>query len=208
VQGILFDLDGTLLDTADLIINSFKHTFRVHEGREASEAEICPYLSMTLANVFKDKGENAQQFIDTYRDYHFKYYEQTVMLFDGAKETLAKLNANGIKFAAVTSRRTASARRGLEITGVLKYFSSIVGNDRSEKHKPDAEPLLLAMEEMRLLPKDCVMVGDSASDILAGKNAHTKTAAVCWTRSSLNALLELKPDYIIETPRDLIKFIE
>lgn len=205
VKGILFDLDGTLLDTADLILASFKHTFRVHEQVEVDEKTLYPYLSMTLRDIFHDKGELMESMIDTYRDYHFKYYDATVKLFPNTLPALGHLHAAGIKFAAVTSRRTPSAKRGLEITGALPYFTSIVGNDRSSKHKPEPEPLYIAMRELCLKPEECVMVGDSVNDILAGKNAVTKTAAVRWTRSEWSELVAAQPDLIIDTPADFIK---
>jgi len=202
MRGILFDLDGTLFDTADLILASFRHTLRVHERREASDEELRPYLSMTLADVFRAKGSAAQAMIDTYRAYHFTYFEDTLHLFPGVLEALTDLCEKGCKLAAVTSRRTSSARRGLEITGALPYFSSIVGNDRSEKHKPDPEPLHLAMRELALVPVQCVMVGDSANDLLAGKNAGAKTAAVRWTRANWQEIAAEKPNYIFEKPED------
>lgn len=208
IKGILFDLDGTLLDTAELILASFKHTFRVHEQREIADEALYPYLSMTLEDSFRDKGELAKAMIDTYRAYHFQYYDTAVKLFPDTLPVLTALHTSGIKFAAVTSRRTSSARHGLELTGIVNLFSSIVGNDRSSTHKPSPEPLYLAMQELGLTPAECIMVGDSASDILAGRNAGIKTAAVRWTRVPWEVLAAAQPDFILNVPTDFIKLAD
>jgi pyrophosphatase PpaX len=204
-KAALFDLDGTVLDTSDLIINSFKYTFQKHYNRDLASHEIYEFFGKTLRAAMEYLGpDQVEELIKTYRKYSLTHHDQMITIFSGVVETIQTLYNAGIVMAIVTSKTKDTALRGLKIFDLDKYFSVIIGVEQCENHKPHPEPVTTALFQLRMNPEECLMVGDSSFDLISGRQAGVKTAAVRWTRVSWETILMEKPDYILEDMHDLL----
>ncbi|QNU66993.1 HAD-IA family hydrolase [Ruminiclostridium herbifermentans] len=206
---VFFDLDGTLIDTVPLILESFNYTFMHHFGVTRPQEEIIRYIGMPLMNHLKDiyPGQE-EELAKTYREYNEKKHDRSIAIFIGIHQLIKTLYEKGIVLGVVTSKRQELAIRGLRIFNLMDYFLFVNGSEASTKHKPDGEPLIKAMEKANVKNKDEVLyVGDSPLDILCAKNAGVKSAAVAWTYSPIDELERVKPDIFIEKPMDLIKYV-
>lgn len=203
-KGILFDLDGTLLDTSGMIVASFQHTFQVHYGKVLEPAQIHRFFGKTMLEAMSvlaaDKDPDI--LIDTYRQ-HQMAHDDDMGIFPHVAETLTALAGRGIKMAVVTSRRRETAISGLEKFGIRRHFPVVIGAHQCEKHKPDPEPIYKALDALGLKSGECLMVGDSPADIAGGHNANMKAAAVKWTYMDWGCLEREKPEYVLETMADL-----
>lgn len=208
IKGILFDLDGTLINTNMLIINSFKYVFKENLDLIVEDNEIVQYfgepLAYTMAKYTKDRVE---ELVEKYVEYSLSIHDEYTESFKGVEEGLIILREKGYKLAIVTSKRRTTALRGLRLFDLEKYFEVIVSPEDTEKHKPEGEPVLKACELLNLKPEEVVMVGDSHNDILCGKNAGSKTCLVKYTALPLEKLLEHKPDYVIDSVEEILNII-
>lgn len=206
-RAVLFDLDGTLIDTNHLIVTSFRHVFREKLGREVDPAEIYPHFGEPLPATMEFFAPGrADEFVAFYRDFNIANHDTLLRHFPGMPEAVAALKQAGVKLGVVTSKKSDMARRGLRVSGLEPFFDAVVGMDETAKHKPDPEPALLALQRMgERSGNDVLMVGDSVFDILCGRNAGLKTAAVGWTvieRATLDR--DAEPHYWLERPEDLV----
>lgn len=207
-KGILFDFDGTILDTSGLIIASLQHVAKVHCGKVLSEADLRPILGRTMRDTMQvlAPGWPQEPLIATYRAHQIAN-EDRISIFPTVEETLMALNAVGIRMAIVTSRRRETAICALERFGIEKYFSVVVGAHQCKKHKPDPEPLYMALDALQLTSAECVMVGDSPADLAGGHNAGMKSAVVRWSYMDWACLREEKPEYVLEYMADLKEIV-
>jgi pyrophosphatase PpaX len=183
VATLLFDLDGTLIDSLGLIRASYEHTCRAHLGRAMSEDEWLEGLGRPLAWQFRRytaDAESVAAMIATYRAHNSAHHDQLVRPFAGVREALAELRGRGLGLGVVTSKLRAGARRGLAHCGLADLFEVVIGADDVTRAKPEAEPVERALELLGGRPESCVMVGDSPHDVAAGAAAGARTAAVLW----------------------------
>ncbi|WP_425060995.1 Pyrophosphatase PpaX [Sporomusa carbonis] len=204
-KGLLFDLDGTLIDTSELIIRSFQHTFKQHYDRILSLQEIYAFFGKPLKAAMEHYGpDKVDELIKTYREFNLNHHDELTTGFTGVPEAIHKLYNAGILTAIVTSKTKSTAIRGLRLFDMHKYFPVVIGHEECQKHKPDPEPVLLALAQLKLSPSECLMVGDSPFDLASARAAGVKTAAVRWTRIDWENLLTEQPDYVLETINDLL----
>ncbi len=211
---ILFDLDGTLVDTTDLILQSFAHAFDSHlpgrlPSRESLVATFGRSLPETLDEIAAAEGvTDARAFgeamLATYRDFQRLHHDVLIRPFPGVAEMLDGLARGGHDLGLVTSKMEGFARRGLRMFDLERHFQTAVFHDDTERHKPDPEPLLLAAERAGRSPGEVIYVGDSTHDIVAGRAAGMKTVAVLWGPFSRHVLEAERPDWIIERPGQLL----
>ena len=214
---ILFDLDGTLVDTTDLILRSFVHTFDVHSpgrapSREALIATFGRSLPATLREMARDEGaENpeawAAQMLATYRGFQREHHDRLIQAFDGVEDMLRELKADGHRLGVVTSKMEGFARRGLRLFGLEEYFEVGVFHDDTATHKPDPAPLLLAAERGGVAPSTVTYVGDSTHDIIAGRAAGMRTIAVLWGPFDRAVLEAERPDHLVAHPAELLAIL-
>lgn len=208
IKAVLFDLDGTLIDTNNLIIQSFKHTYKKHLNEDVPESEILMYfgepLLDTLARYDKD---NAHILIQTYRAYNEAIHDELTKEIAGVKETLRELKALGIKLGVVTSKRGELAERGLKLFNLQDFMEVIVTPEHTAKHKPDAEPVLKACELLKIQPEEALMVGDSHFDILCGNNAGAKTCLVKYTALPVEKIMIHNPDFAVDEIKDILEIV-
>lgn len=149
---VLFDLDGTLIDTNDLVLESLKYTIKTHLGAEIEDARLYKYFGQPLVNIMADlNAAMAEQMVDTYRRYNALKHDDLVKLFPQVPETLEELKNRGIHTAVVTSKMKGMAVRGLEKFNLREYFDACIAFEDTERHKPDPEPILKALEVLVML---------------------------------------------------------
>ncbi len=206
---IFFDLDGTLIDTIPFILESFNYTFIHHFGETRPEDETLSYIGMPLINHLKDiYPGREEELARTYREYNQRRHDNCVGIFIGIYELIKSLYEKGLVLGVVTSKRRDLAVRGLKLFNLEDYFLFVNGSEETAKHKPDGEPLIKAMEIAGVTNKEEVLyIGDSPLDIMCAKNAGVKSAAVAWTYSPRCDLEKEGPDFFLEKPADLLRFI-
>ncbi|WP_181347315.1 pyrophosphatase PpaX [Thalassobacillus sp. CUG 92003] len=209
IRTILFDLDGTLIDTNELIIASFRHTLDQFSDRTYSREEILsfigPPLRDSLQRVDPDKVE---EMVKVYREHNHAHHAHYVKAYEGVVETIQYLKAKGYQLGIVTTKMRQSVHMGLELTGLDGLFDVIIALDDVVHAKPDPEPIEKAMDALHANAYETMMVGDNTHDIEAGQRAGVKTVGVAWTVKGRNVLDELNPDYMLEQMSQIIDVIE
>lgn len=208
ITTILFDLDGTLIDTNDLIIQSFLHTLEKYYPSKYKRADVLPFIGPTLTETFSSMDESkVEEMIQTYRTFNLSNHDLLVKEYEGVFETVQTLKEKGFKIGIVTSKISDVVMKGLTLTKLDQFFDVVVALDHVEKAKPDPGPIFMALEKLHSVPEETIMVGDNHHDVLAGKNAGVKTAAVAWSVKGRDYLLGYKPDYLLENMRDLLPIV-
>lgn len=209
IKAVLFDLDGTLINTNDLILKSFKHTFKTMLDLEPTEEEITMNYGRPLQEIFKSYDENRiEEMINCYRKINLELHDDECKEFADVDLMLQTLKNKGIKIGVVTSKKSDMAERGAKLMGIFKYFDTFITPEVTIKHKPEGEPVLKACENLGVSPSEALMVGDSPYDILAGKNAGAKTCGVKYTALPLEKLGESKPDFYVDKPLEILDLVE
>ena len=143
-----------------------------------------------------------------YRAFNIANHDNIVTIFEGVYDTIKTLKENGYKIGIVTTKLSDVVNMGLRLTKLDEFFDVIVALDHVKNAKPDPEPVLMALEQLGSSPEEAIMVGDNSHDILAGKNAGTKTAGVAWTLKGRDFLASLQPDYLLDNMSDLLTILE
>ncbi len=217
VAAVLFDLDGTLVDTIPLIIACYRHTLAVHTpGYDPGERVIIGNLGRSLEAILCDyaraagvanPAEMARAMVETYRAFQRVHLPLLIRPYDGIREALLGLRARGLTLGVVTSKVEWAARETYERYGIGEFLSVAVFHDDTERHKPDPEPLLLAAEKGGLDISRTVYVGDSVHDMAAGKAAGMRTIGALWGPSGREELLAAGADELATTPQELLELI-
>ena len=202
----LFDLDGTLIDSIDLILRSYRHTLKTHRGIEPPDEIWMEGLGTPLWVQFRHWTEDPaeiQAMVATYRDYNLANHDAMVRPYEGVADEVLRLKARGKTLGLVTSKMRSGALRGLKLLGLTETFDAIVGSDEVKNPKPHPEPVERALELLGAPASTAVFIGDSRHDIECGRAAGVKTAAVLWGPFSRADLEGSKPDFWLERPTDL-----
>ncbi len=211
IKTILFDLDGTLVDTNEVIVQSYQEAFKTHFVELSfSKAEIVDLIGpplRTIFNRFTDQTAKVDQAIETYLG-HYKSHEHDLFsLYPDVIKVLKTLKTQGYRIGIVTSKFSKSAMPSVEHFNLMPYFDTFVALEDVKAPKPDPEGVLLAMDRLQAEPENTIMIGDNQSDILAGQNAGVYTAGVAWSIKGKQHLNDVNPDYMLETMNDLLKII-
>jgi len=208
VNTILFDLDGTLINTNELIIQSFLHTLEKYYPNKYTREDVLSFIGPPLYDTFvaMDK-ERVQEMIDTYRAFNHAQHDVLVKEYETVYETVKTLHEKGFKLGIVTTKIRSTVLMGVKLTKLDRFFDCIITLDDVERAKPDPEPVFKALAELKSTPQETIMVGDNHHDILAGKNAGTKTAGVAWTIKGREYLEQYQPDYMLEKMSDLLAIV-
>lgn len=207
--GILFDLDGTLLDTEQLILESYRHVFKKYKpGYILSKEELLSFLGPPLVTSFKCYFDDSmmEELIVYYRQFNHANHELYVTIYPTVIETLERLKKEQYPLAIVTTKYSIAANIGLDLFDLHKYFDTMIALDDVEKTKPDPEGILKAMKQLHV--NDAIMIGDNVSDIQAGKNAGIRTVAVKWASKGYHDMEKLKPDLLIDRMSDILEYIK
>ena len=182
-DAVLFDLDGTLLDSIELILVSYRHTLAAHDLPPRSDEDILSGVGATLSAQFVRWGypERAEELAATYIEHNLRVHDQHVRPFPGIVELVRALEARGVPLALVTSKRRKGGEAGLRALGLHDAFPVAIYGDEVTRPKPDPEPVLRALAGLGLAPsKGITFIGDAIHDVDAGKAAGVHTIAVSY----------------------------
>lgn len=213
IDTVLFDFDGTIMDTNSVILMSWQHTFRTLEGCEKEEEVITATfgepLEVTMGKFFPNI--DVDHAIEVYRSFHHENFTDLIALFPGMKEVVESVKQKGYKTGLVTSRLYRTVMEGLEKYDLKKYFDVIITPDDTTKHKPDPAPINIALEKLGSKAENAVMLGDTTFDILCARNAGVESILVSWSLALAGKTKEdmgdAAPDYIINRPEELFEII-
>jgi pyrophosphatase PpaX len=209
--AILFDLDGTLLDTLELLLGSMRHAFAEREGLAPTTEEWIAGIGTPLRTQlrpFAESDEDVERVVERYRGYQLAHHDRLLKSYADVHATLELLHARGHPLGVVTSKMNDIMHRGLDHVGIAHLISVAIGCDSCSKHKPDPEPVLVALRELGYEPHEAVYVGDSPHDMYAGRAAGVITIAALWGLFTRQQLEEAQPDYWIERITDLPPLIQ
>lgn len=205
INTILFDLDGTLIDTNELIIASFTHTFD-HYQYDFTREQIIEFNGPPLVETFRNiDPKQYEEMVNTYREHNLRVHDEYVKAFPYVKETLEILKDKNYRLGIVTTKMNDSVGKGLRIANLEGYFDAIVTLDDVSHPKPHPEPVVKAMRLLDADASSTLMVGDNSHDIESGQNAGVKTAGVAWSFKGKERLQKYNPTFMLEDMRDLLK---
>jgi len=201
---VLFDLDGTLVNTIDVIVASYQYAWDAVAGRQVSREEILPWIGRTLPDVFTQEApEQAVELERVYMDFNEAHLDSMVTGFDGIPELLADLNAAGIRTGVATSKRRRTAIPSLRIARVPAETVLACAMDDTTVHKPRPEPLLKGLEVMGEQAEGSCYVGDAVHDLKAAHAAGMAGIGVTWGAGSRDDLLAQPHVAVIDTVDEL-----
>lgn len=209
IKALLFDFDGTLLNTNELIIQTFMTLFDEIFPGQYKRDDILQFIGPSLDQTFqKLTPGKEQEMIAKYREWNLAHHDELVEEYDGVVSTLEQLYALGLRLAIVSTKKRDSIERGLRVMGVQHLFEVKVGLEDVVHVKPDPEPILLAIEQLGVSKEEVIMIGDNSHDIEGGKNAGVKTAGVSWAIKGAEFLKQYNPDYMLEHMTDLLEIVK
>ncbi len=207
IKVLLFDIDGTILDTREFIIQATEHTLTLHGHTVPKKTKISKLVGKPFNEFYTRLTglSEVAQLQKTHREYQLKNLHLS-KIFPRAKETLMALRERGYTMAAVTTRSKITSLDTLRQADVEQCFDVIISKEDAVAEKPHPAPLLKALEILNEIPEHAVMIGDADVDVEAGKNAGTKTIRVTYGFNT-DRLHETAPDYIIHDIKELLTLL-
>ena len=206
-QAVLFDLDGTLVDTVPLIVKTYRQVFRDLDI-PWGDNEVVKYIGLPLVEIAGHfEVKDREHFVELYQHYYKIDHDSATKLFPGTFEIMSHLKGLGIKLGLVTSKGKPVTTRTLAFTKLDGLLDAIVTAHDVINPKPSAEPVEKALAALSVPPERAIMVGDSRFDILTGKESGTRTLGVAWGLESREALERLNPDGLLETWDEINRYL-
>jgi pyrophosphatase PpaX len=206
LDTFLFDLDGTLIDSVRLILDSYHHTLAAHGLPARTDEEWLQGVGTPLRSQFADwqhDPERLEALIATYREYNLAHHDRMVTIYPGVLDAIREVKARGVKTGLVTSKNQQGALRGLRLVGLHGLIDVMVCADDVEHPKPHPEPVERAVRLLGTDPGKAVYIGDSIHDMRSGRAAGVKTAAVLWGPFGREHLAHAEPDYWLDRPEHI-----
>jgi pyrophosphatase PpaX len=203
---VLFDLDGTLVDSGAIILASFKHAARTVLARDVEEEQIAALVGgSNLHDQMRVLSPaHVDELVRVYREHNRPLHDE-LQAFEGVEELMETLSDQGRKLGIVTAKGRQTVDLAFAVLSLERYFDAVVTADMTDRHKPDPAPVLKALELLESEPADAAFVGDSPYDIAAGKAAGVFTVAVSWGKiHPEERLLEAGADVLVHTPKELL----
>lgn len=202
---VIFDLDGTVVDTVELIRDSFRHTAKAVLGHELPDSVLLAGVGQPLMPQMQAiSAEHAQELYDVYREYNHRRHDELIRPYAGMQAALAALRAAGRRLGIVTSKSRDTTAMAFRAVGMRDLFDEVVTATDSTVHKPLPEPVLLCLERLGGDPAEAIFIGDAPADIAAGAAAGLRTAAVTWGLFSPADLVAARPTYVLDSPGQIV----
>jgi pyrophosphatase PpaX len=202
---VIFDLDGTVVDTVELIRDSFRHTVTTVLGHELSDSVMLAGVGQPLMPQMQALSpEHAEELYNVYREYNHRRHDELIKPYAGMQAALMALRAAGRRLGIVTSKSRDTTAMAFRVLGMRDLFDEVVTATDSTVHKPLPEPVLLCLERLGGEAARAIFIGDAPADIVAGAAAGLTTAAVTWGLFSRDDLLAAKPTHVLETPEQIV----
>ncbi|MEP7175231.1 MAG: HAD-IA family hydrolase [Gemmatimonadales bacterium] len=210
LRTVLFDLDGTLIDSVRLILDSYHHTLAAHGYPPRTDEDWLRGVGTPLTVQLAEWGHDPvtlDAMIATYREYNLTHHDRMVTVYPGVVAAIEAIRAAGLRTGLVTSKNRKGAMRGLSLVKLDTGMDVLVCADEVTNPKPHPEPVEKAMALLGADPGSTVYVGDSIHDMVSGRAAGVRTAAALWGPFGRSHLEDATPDYWLETPADLLSLI-
>jgi phosphoglycolate phosphatase len=213
-RQILFDLDGTLIDSTQCGIQATLQAFEIHGLPAPDSSRITALMGIPIERSFailtpaENHPSSWEPLFKTFRDCYSKIAERNIDPFPGIVKLLKTLNENGVRSMVVTSKKRSVAEANCRSTKIIDFLEGVIGSDSVERFKPDPAPVFAACDALGLKELSCVLViGDAPVDIQMGQAAGTSTCAALWGAGSPNQLLEMNPTFSAQRPEDLLAIV-
>ena len=204
---VLFDLDGTLIDSGAIILASMRHAAETVLERRIPDEKLMAAVGGPglVAQMRALDEEHAEELVRVYREHNEPLHEE-LQACVGVLDVLPELTRRGARLGIVTAKRHPTVRLAFDVIPELeRYFDVVVGAEDTERHKPHPDPILEALERLDAEPQDGAYVGDSPFDVQAAKAAGVRAVAVTWGRiHDEERLAREQPDAIVHTPKELL----
>ncbi len=209
VSAVLFDLDGTLLDSYALISESFKHACRQVLTRELTQEDVLERWGWPLHVRFEGVDPSRiNELVHAYLAYYEANQDRLVKLFPGIREMLDALKARRVRMAIVTSKRRYTTGLTVRKFDLASYFGAVISEQDARAPKPAPDPIHEALHRLEVRPEEALMVGDGVFDIQAARAAGVCSAAALWGTHELEALRASGADYILPTTADVVALVD
>lgn len=204
---ILFDLDGTLIDTNELILASFEHTFDIHCPNTYTRADVLPIMGEPLADQMRLFDPNqVKAMVATYRQFNESEHDNYVSLFPHVADCLKQLYQQGITMGVISNKRRKVVEQGLQLFQLDQWMSVVICEGETPNNKPHPDMLLLALDKLNVDAKHTLMVGDSRFDIIAAQRAGIDSVGVAWSLHGED-VKQHQPTYWITDIRELLSLV-
>jgi pyrophosphatase PpaX len=205
-RTILFDLDGTLIDSGAMILASFRHATRTVLAREISDDQLLAYVGSSALREQMERidPERAEELVLAYREHNEPLHAE-LQACSGIVDVLEALGCEGRRLGIVTAKRHATVRLAFDVLPIERYFETVVAVEDTERHKPHPDPILLALERLGARADDAAYVGDAPFDVASAKAAGVFAVGATWGRIHTRERLEAeKPDALVDSPGELL----
>ncbi|MDQ3866896.1 MAG: HAD-IA family hydrolase [Actinomycetota bacterium] len=206
---VLFDLDGTLIDSGAMILASFRHATRTVLAREIPDEELVAAVGgATIHDQMRVFDvERVEDLVEAYRAHNTPLHEE-LEAFEGVDRVLASLRSEGRRLGVVTAKRRRTVDLAFRVLDLGRWFDTVVTAEDTARHKPDPEPVLLALDRLGGTPAAAAFVGDSPFDVAAGKAAGVFSVAVLW--GGIHPEEKLRgagADVVVQSPEELLNVL-
>jgi pyrophosphatase PpaX len=202
---VLFDLDGTLIDSGRMIVASFKHAARSVLGVDVPEERIRAAVGGPglVEQMRLLDARRVEDLVQAYREHNEPLHAELAACA-GIEDVLVALRSEGRRLGVVSAKRQATIRLAFDVLDLEGFFEVVVGADDTERHKPHPEPILCALERLGAAPEEAAYVGDSPFDVRAAKAAGVHAVAVTWGGiHSRERLAAEEPDELVDSAEEL-----
>ena len=204
----MLDFDGTLGDTAGVILRTMQATIRELRLPERTDSECAAMIGLRLTEIpavlFPECGPMGEQFAECYRRLFYQFdTEEAVKLYPGVAETLRRFKQEECILTIASSRSRASLERYVRDLGIENVFSLILGADDVTHAKPDAEPVMKTLQRFGVPAEETIVVGDTWYDIHMGRNAGVTTCGVTYGNGTRESLVKAGAHFVIDRFSDL-----
>jgi pyrophosphatase PpaX len=203
---VLFDLDGTLVDSGAMIMASYRHATRTVLEREIPDEVLAGFIGGgSIRDHMRTLDEGlADELVRVYREHNEPLHDE-LQAFPGVEELISSLAAEGRRLGLVTAKRRRTVDLAFAVLPLEQYFDVVVTTESTERHKPHPDPVLHALAELGARKEESAFVGDSPFDVAAGKAAGVFTVAVSWGKiHPEERLLEAGADVLVRSPEELL----
>jgi len=208
IKAVLFDNDGTLVDTRDILLASMRYTMETVMHEDLTDEELLALvgtpLDAQMVHFAHGDQEKGKELARVYRAHNKVVHDECIKAFEGMPELLAELQNRGIAMGVVTAKLIDLCKHGLDLCGILSYMDVVVTPDTYPEVKPNPGPVLYGCEVLGVKPEECLYVGDSPYDMQAGNAAQCPTAAALWGMFSVEELTQYSPTYMCDDPLALL----